>query len=42
MQAQFVTKRSIYKSQHYKHLRTFYERAVAARAEQVVLKRVTE
>ena len=42
MQAQFVTKRSVYKAQHYKYLRSFFEQAVVTRAEQVVLKRVTE
>jgi len=42
VQAQFVTRRSVYKAQHYKYLRSFFEQVVTAQAEQVVLKRVTE
>lgn len=42
VRAQFVTRRSVYKEQHYKSLRSFFEQVVTAQAEQVVLKRVTE
>jgi hypothetical protein len=41
-QSQFVIEQSVFEPEHYEQLRSFFEQIVAAEAEQVVLRRVTE
>ncbi len=41
-QSQIVIKQAVFEPEHYAYIRSFFEQIVAAEAEQVVLKRVTE